>query len=86
MKEIENLYSYLQKLLRDKQLTILSNDYDLVLDILPTENGDSQWLYYYACHTSRCLFWLDSYDISNIIVPGAHSPAHISMLSVTFQI
>ncbi|KAI0250653.1 hypothetical protein BJV78DRAFT_1393295 [Lactifluus subvellereus] len=77
--EIEEFHHYLQKILRADQLTIPSNNYDLVLDIMPTEDGQIQWSYYYACHDNRCLFWLETYDASHMLseLNGVSSPAHV---------
>jgi hypothetical protein len=79
--EIEDFYHYLQTILRASQLTIPSSNYDLVLDIFPTEGGQIQWSYYYSCHDARCLFWLETYDASHMIsgLFGVSSPAHISV-------
>ncbi|KAI0253086.1 hypothetical protein BJV78DRAFT_1196557 [Lactifluus subvellereus] len=43
------------------------------------QDGQIQWSYYYACHETRCLFWLDKYDATHIIseVLGVKSPAHV---------
>ncbi|KAI0253075.1 hypothetical protein BJV78DRAFT_238784 [Lactifluus subvellereus] len=79
-EEMEKFYHYLQNILRADQLTIPSNNYDLVLDVtMPTGHGQKRWSYYYACHETRCLFWLYKYDATNMIsgVYGAKSPAHI---------
>ncbi|KAI9509033.1 hypothetical protein F5148DRAFT_814395 [Russula earlei] len=78
-EEIEDFYSYLQKVLRVDQLTIPSGNYDLVLDIMPTVHEKVQWSYYYACHETRCLFWLEKYDGNFMIseLDGVESPAHI---------
>jgi len=82
--EMETFYLYLQKIVRDDQLTIPSNNYDLVLDIMPTSgnNLEVQWSYYYACHETRCLFWLEDYDGSYMTygLEGIESPAHVSTL------
>ncbi|KAI0250650.1 hypothetical protein BJV78DRAFT_544493 [Lactifluus subvellereus] len=77
--EIEEFYHYLQKILHADQLTIPSNNYDLVLDIMPTEDERIQWSYYYACHDNRCLFWLETYDASYMLseLNGVSSPAHV---------
>ena len=77
-EEMEMFYRHLQK--RYKGSIIPSNDYDLVLDIMPTEDGKIQWSYYYACHETRCLFWLDVYDANHMIseVFCVTSPAHVS--------
>jgi hypothetical protein len=81
-EEMEDFYSCLKKIIHDEKLTILSENknYDLVLDIMPTENEKMLWSYYYACHKTRCLFWLDEYDASYMIseIRGVESPAHIS--------
>jgi len=88
-EEMETFFLALQKILRDDQLTIPSNNYDLVLDIEP-KNQTIQWSYYYACHESRCLFWLSPYDGTNMLseVYGVDCPAHISAswLSVSFSL
>ena len=78
--EMEEFYDYLQKIIRHDRLTIPSNNYDLVLDIMPTEDGRMQWSYYYACHDTRCLFWLDLYEAHHMIseVFCVTSPAHVS--------
>jgi hypothetical protein len=85
--EIEDFYHYLQSILRASQLTIPSSNCDLVLDIFPTEGGQIQWSYYYACHdaSARCLFWLETYDASYMIFGlfGVSSPAHISALCLS---
>ena len=79
--EIEDFYQYLQRLIQIDQLSILSKNYDLVLDIMVKED-QILWSYYYACHEERCLFWLETYDarfaISEVI--GVKSPAHVSTL------
>ncbi|KAI0253072.1 hypothetical protein BJV78DRAFT_1351936 [Lactifluus subvellereus] len=80
-EEIEEFYYCLQKILIADQLTIPSNEYDLVLDIQVNGDGRKQWSYYYACHDSetRCLFWLHTCEAADIIsrVYGVESPAHI---------
>ena len=79
-EEMEEFYLYLEKTIRFEKLTIPSKkkNYDLVLDIMRTEYQTVQWSYYFACHKTRCLFWLDTYDASSTIIYGVESPAHIS--------
>ena len=79
-EEMEEFYLYLEKTIRFENLTVPSKkkNYDLVLDIMGTENQMVQWSYYYACHKTRCLFWLDTYDASSTIIYGVESPAHVS--------
>ena len=59
----------------------LPPDCDLVLELEETsEDGIWNWLYYFADHTNRVLFWLQEFDVSPHIesVKGAKDPAHIS--------
>jgi hypothetical protein len=79
--EIEEFYQSLQNILRVDKLKIPSNNYDLVLDIMPIEDS-IQWSYYYACHETRCLFWLETYDAAYVLseLCGVKSLAHISAL------
>jgi hypothetical protein len=78
-EEMEVFYRTLLKILRDDQLTIPSTNYDLVLDIMP-DNDKIKWSYYYACHETRCLFWLEEYDGSYMIseIGGVECPALVS--------
>ncbi|KAH9061121.1 hypothetical protein EDB87DRAFT_484421 [Lactarius vividus] len=78
-EEMEEFYDYLQLIIRHEGLTIPSNNYDLVLDIMPAENERVQWSYYYACHETRCLFWLDVCEANHMIseVFCVTSPAHV---------
>jgi hypothetical protein len=84
-KEMEDFYLLLQRILARRlarlRVDIPSNNYDLTLDITPTNDGRIRWSYYYACLETRCLFWLHPYDTSNMIsklVGEVRSPAHIS--------
>jgi hypothetical protein len=80
-EELEDFYLYLESIIRIEKLTFPSKkNYDLVLDIMPTEDQRIQWSYYFACHKARCLFWLDKYDASSVI-HGVESPAHVSTSS-----
>ncbi|KAI9438678.1 hypothetical protein H4582DRAFT_1950191 [Lactarius indigo] len=78
-EEMEGFYQYIQKILPNDGAAIRSQSCDLVLDILPTEDDQVVWSYYYAYHEARCLFWLKSYDASHMISElfGVSSPAHI---------
>jgi hypothetical protein len=79
-EEMEEFYHYLQKILQHDEVDISSTNYDLALDIMLSEDGRIQWSYYYACHETRCLFWLDNYDATHMISElfGVKSPAHVS--------
>ncbi|KAI0278420.1 hypothetical protein BGY98DRAFT_974219 [Russula aff. rugulosa BPL654] len=76
--EIEHFYGHLQRILQNEDISIPSEDYDLVLDIMVTDDERISWSYYYACHEARCLFWLETYDASYMIseLYGVKSPAH----------
>ncbi|KAH9171923.1 hypothetical protein EDB89DRAFT_1029604 [Lactarius sanguifluus] len=78
-EEIEIFYRYLQRILDHDGVAIPSNRYDLTLDIMPTEDGQTQWSYYFACHETRCLFWLDPYDATYMLSElfGVKSLAHV---------
>ncbi|KAF8481757.1 hypothetical protein DFH94DRAFT_732796 [Russula ochroleuca] len=78
-EEIEEFYNYLQGTIRFDQLSIPSNNYDLMLDITVTADLQIAWSYYYVCHDARCLFWLETYDASYMISErlGVKSPAHV---------
>jgi len=77
--EMKGLYLHLQKIVQVDDLTIPSKNYDLVLDIMATEDRRISWSYYYACHESRCLFWLETYDASYMLseLYGVKAPAHV---------
>jgi hypothetical protein len=77
---MEHFYTYLQQLIIVDQLTIPSKNYDLVLDLMVTDDEHISWSYYYVCHETRCLFWLETYDASYMISElfGVKSPAHVS--------
>ena len=76
---MEVFYRSLRKILRDDELTIPSKNYDLVLDIM-ADNDKIKWSYYYACHETRCLFWLEPYDGSYMLseIYGVECPALVS--------
>ena len=84
-EEIEHFYDFLQRLLLNEELTIPSKNCDLVLDIMVTDEDRISWSYYYACHDSRCLFWLETYDASYMLseLYGVKSPAHVSTLHLS---
>jgi hypothetical protein len=84
-EEIEHFYDYLQRLLLNEDLSIPSKNFDLVLDIMVTDDERISWSYYYACHDARCLFWLETYDASYMISElfGVKSPAHVSALHLS---
>ena len=79
-EEMEDFYHYLEKIVRHDRVNIPSANYDLALDIMPSDEGRILWSYYFACHETRCLFWLDTYDATHMISElfGVKSAAHVS--------
>ena len=79
-EEMEDFYSHLKETERAELLTIPSKNYDIVLDITLNKDNKIQWSYFYACHDTRCLFWLDQYEASYLTseLDGVESPAHFS--------
>ena len=84
-EEMEEFYSFLQKIVLVDALAIPSENYDLVLDLMMDEDDQMQWSYYYACHDNRCLFWLERYDAKYATseVDGVESPSHLSASQVS---
>ncbi|KAH9071181.1 hypothetical protein EDB83DRAFT_320689 [Lactarius deliciosus] len=56
-------------------------NYDLVLDIIKTENDETIWAYYYVDHNARTLFWVHYYECgdSSMLseVRGVQGSGHI---------
>jgi hypothetical protein len=52
---------------------------DLVLDLRLKGNDDYDCGYYFANHETRCLFWLDTHDVSEILeeVKVHYSLSHV---------
>ena len=58
-----------------------TNHYDLVLDIITTEDNETIWAYYYVDHKTRTLFWLHYYECGDTLlreVHGAQEASHVS--------
>ena len=55
-------------------------NYDIVLDIIDTEDRTAIQQYYFADHNTRTLFWLDYLDMKPLLydIPGVKEPGHIS--------
>ena len=75
-KSIKFLEKKISELARDP-IHFPTDNYDLVLDIVETEDKLTNWQYYYVDHNTRTLFWLEPYEI-NQDVPGVKEPSHIS--------
>jgi hypothetical protein len=62
-----------------------TGDYDLVLDIVETEDKETKdkkttRQYYFVDHNTKTLFWLEIYNMSRLLddIRGAEEPSHIS--------
>jgi hypothetical protein len=66
--------------LRHKRMDLPTAHYDLVLDMVEMQDGEIIWQYYYVDHTNRTLFWLEPYDMNDLLrdIPGVEEPGHIS--------
>lgn len=81
-QEIELFAKYLDDYLQAAELSLPSDECDLVLEIVPAEDGEgTAWCYYYVDHRSRTLFWLTPFDTDYLLaeVRGVTSPAHIKL-------
>ena len=66
--EIELFVTVMDLLLQDTDRSSLPlGDYDLVLELKPTEDGPNQWHYYFVDHDSRALFWLHDFDATELV-------------------
>ena len=80
-QEIELFAKYLDDYLQAAELSLPSDECDLVLEIVPAEDVEGMaWCYYYVDHRSRTLFWLAPFNTDYLLaeVRGVTSPAHIS--------
>ena len=65
-----------------------TNDYDLVLDIIKTDN-ETIWAYYYVDHNTKTLFWLHDYECGDTLlreVHGAQEASHVSAYYAVCQL
>jgi hypothetical protein len=78
--EIGEFAAYLDRVFTSPLPT---NNYDLVLDVIPTQDAEIMWSYYFVDHDTRILFWLDPYDCTHLLseVPGVHEASHVSAYS-----
>jgi len=75
-KQLEEL----ENELRLKGTPFPTDHYDLVLDMVETKDKKIIWQYYYVDHNNRTLFWLEPYDMHDLLrdIPGVEEPGHIS--------
>ncbi len=67
------------RILRTNDLPI--DHYDLVLDIIKTEDDEIIWAYYYVDHNAKTLFWLHYYECGDSVlreVRGVQEASHVS--------
>jgi hypothetical protein len=75
-KSVEALATRLQY----SGITFPTANYDLVLDIIETEDGTTHRQYYFVDHDNKTMFWLDLYDMGDLLsdIRGVTEPGHIS--------
>ena len=68
------------KMLRDGIYPPLPHDWELVLELGKDEKTDEPICsYYFVCHSTRCLFWLQEFDPKSALngPPGVTDDTHI---------
>ncbi|KAI9511124.1 hypothetical protein F5148DRAFT_423388 [Russula earlei] len=80
----EEVHAFAKELEKDlqkisKRIPFPTSDYDLVLDILETNDNETIWAYYYVDHTKQTLFWLEPYNMRDLLkpIPGVNEPGHV---------
>ena len=76
-KEVEKSVEELEKRKSELGIQFPTDNYDLVLDLVETEDKLTNRQYYYVDHNTKTLFWLEPYEI-NPGVPGVKERDHIS--------
>lgn len=78
-EEVEQFVQYLEDSLRASGETLPSSNCELVIQIdWDDEDDEVLWSYYYVDHNSRCLFWLNDFEVDHLLyeVTGSMPPAH----------
>jgi hypothetical protein len=85
--EMEQFTELLSEEFRRRGYSLGTSLYDLVLDRVETKDGKIIWQYYFVDHETKTLFWLNHYDMRNLLreVYGAGEPGHISGYSPVHQ-
>ncbi len=63
-----------------------TNNHDLVLDIIKTEDDETIWAYYYVDHDARALFWQDYYECGDSLLREVHGVQEASHVSAYFSV
>ncbi|KAH9066339.1 hypothetical protein EDB87DRAFT_709511 [Lactarius vividus] len=61
------------------------NHYDLVLDIIKTENDEIIWAYYYADHNSKTLFWVHYYECEDSMLGEVRGIQSLSQVKTRLE-
>jgi hypothetical protein len=80
-KSVELLGNRLSELQSSGTPFDFPTNYDLVLDIVETEDKKTIRQYYFVDHNTRTLFWLDFYEVTvgcQLDIPGVKEHGHIS--------
>jgi hypothetical protein len=68
------------------QFNFPTNYYDLVLDIIKTEDDETIWAYYYVDHHTRTLFWLHFYECGDTLLGEVQGVQGASQVSAYFAV
>ena len=81
--KIHAFASYLE---RNRLLPLPTNNYDLVLDIINTQEDEVTWGYYYVDHDTKTLFWQEPYECGDNLLGGVHGVEEASHVSAYFSV
>jgi len=80
MRELHKFIEQIEDFTRSRNV-YQPKDTHLVLELVEDAVGHFWCAYYYVCHSTRNVFWLEKHDISEFVseVRGELYPTHISM-------
>jgi hypothetical protein len=81
MHDIDSFIEHIDNVMRLKGIK-LGPEVELVLEPMLSKDGtDIVCGYYFVDHETRCLFWLENFDVSYTLadIKGVKSPAHIKL-------
>ena len=82
-EEVDKSFEVLQRKrfeLESSGIPFPTANYDLVLDIVETDDKKISHRYYYVNHNTKTLFWLELYDMTDLLsdILGVTEPGQIS--------
>ena len=67
LQRIEEALAEINKL-RERSPPLPADDWELALELgKDSETGKPICSYYFACHSTRCLFWLHQFDLLDVL-------------------